>query len=320
MVEQVNLLDRNYRNYIEIKVIVKCGMSEAADCVRVAVRVRPIVQSEQDRGCRDVIRRPNNSAQIVVENKLTSTTQKKDAFTYNYAFSSDDTQEMVYANAVKPIIQKLFDGYNATILAYGQTGSGKTHTMGTNYDAANDADDEKGIIPRCMVDIFDHIDSISDEFTVTVTCSFMELYQEQLFDLLSGLDRGGSIVDIRNDAKRGVFVPNLREVPVTCAAEAISCLQQGSSGRAVGSTAMNSTSSRSHAICTLTLQKMSKKDSGGGKSNDAHATSSKFYLVDLAGSERSKKTKATGATFKEGVKINQGLLALGNVISALGSK
>lgn len=84
---------------------------------------------------------------------------------------------------------------------------------------------------------------------------------------------------------------------------------EGGENRSVGATAMNDVSSRSHAIFTVNFK---IKSASGAK------TKAKFHLVDLAGSERSKKTKATGTRFKEGVKINQGLLALGNVISALG--
>lgn len=221
-----------------------------------------------------------------------------------------ESQEMVYANAVRPIVERLFRGLNVTILAYGQTGSGKTHTMGTNFTGTDD--DDSGLIPRAIEQIFEHIDAHSDAYTFDVTCSFIELYQEHLYDLLSTLPRDQSIVDIREDYNRGVFVANLTEIPAERAGDAIDCLMKGSGGRAVGATAMNATSSRSHAIFTVNVRQTNR-------TNINDATTAKFHLVDLAGSERSNKTKATGTRFKEGVKINQGLLALGNVISALGS-
>lgn len=233
----------------------------------------------------------------------------KDRFTFNYAFAMDETQEMVYANAVQPLVQNLFRGLNVTILAYGQTGSGKTHTMGTNFNG--DTSDDSGLIPRAISQIFEHIDRHSDAYTFEVTCSFVELYQEVLYDLLTTAPRDQSIVDIREDA-RGVFISNLTEVPSECAGDAIDCLVKGSGGRAVGATAMNATSSRSHAIYTVNVRTTSRQHAD-------QSTNAKFHLVDLAGSERSNKTKATGQRFKEGVKINQGLLALGNVIAALGS-
>lgn len=196
-----------------------------------------------------------------------------------------------------------------TILAYGQTGSGKTHTMGTTYDGSES--DEIGVIPRAVADIFNRMEEMS-EYDFNVNCAFIELYQEKLYDLLSPQPREQSIVDIREVQNNKIAIPNLTEVVVKNALETTNCLMRGSADRAVGSTAMNATSSRSHAIFTITLQKVHKD-------NPTAATSAKFHLVDLAGSERSKKTLTTGEQFKEGVKINQGLLALGNVISALGS-
>lgn len=207
------------------------------------------------------------------------------------------------------MVLKLFAGYNVTILAYGQTGSGKTHTMGTTFDG--NTNEEMGVIPRAIGEIFEKIATMEDaEFTVQ--CSFVELYQEKLYDLLSKNSREQSVVDIR-EIDNKIVIPNLTETSVKSINETIKCLIQGSSDRAVGATAMNAQSSRSHAIFTITVQKTPRDNPEG-------ATIAKFHLVDLAGSERSKKTMAVGEQFKEGVKINQGLLALGNVISALGSE
>lgn len=199
----------------------------------------------------------------------------------------------------------IFTGYNVTILAYGQTGSGKTHSMGTNYSEAEDT----GVIPRAVHDIFDIV-SLKKDWNFKITVSFMELYQEQLYDLLTDKQRNQSIVDIRDDGKN-IKVTGVVEKEVTNAAETLQCLTQGSVGRATGATAMNANSSRSHAIFTLCVYQQKKTDPN-------MATTAKFHLVDLAGSERSKKTQATGERFKEGVNINKGLLALGNVISQLG--
>lgn len=229
-------------------------------------------------------------------------------FTYNYVFAPEDTQEMLYENAVKRMVLKLFDGYNVTILAYGQTGSGKTHTMGTTFSGT--MDDEVGVIPRAIGDIFELIASMPDhDFEVNV--SFVELYKEKLYDLLSSNPRDQSVVDIREIDGKNV-IQNLTEKAVKDMLTTTNWLVQGSSDRAVGATAMNAQSSRSHAIFTITVQKVPKE-------NPSAATIAKFHLVDLAGSERSKKTQAVGEQFKEGVNINKGLSALGNVISALGT-
>lgn len=272
-----------------------------SDCVRVAIRIRPLVKTEIERGCQSTIDRIPGQPQLTVN--------KADGFTFNYVFDPNDSQDVLYKQAVYEMTDKLFKGYNVTILAYGQTGSGKTYTMGTTFDG--NVNENMGVIPRAMNDIFQTIDKKSNEFDFKVTCSFMELYQEQLFDLLSAAPRDQSIIDMRED-RNGIIMPGLTEQKVTSAKETTDCLMRGSTGRAVASTAMNEQSSRSHAIFTLTIQSSSKNEV-------KNVFTSKFHLVDLAGSERSKKTKATGDRFKEGVKINQGLLALGNVISALGT-
>lgn len=181
--------------------------------------------------------------------------------------------------------------------------------MGTVFDG--DWESSKvGIIPRALSDIFKTIEEESKNAKITVTCSFMELYQEVLYDLLANRPRQENICDIREDGAKGVYISGLSEISISDAQEATKCLIKGGNCRSIGATAMNDVSSRSHAIFTVNIAKM--RFDGEGK------TMAKFHLVDLAGSERSKKTQATGVRFKEGVKINQGLLALGNVISALG--
>ncbi|KAL0122222.1 hypothetical protein PUN28_007163 [Cardiocondyla obscurior] len=268
------------------------------DTVRVALRIRPLVESEVNRGCQMCLDAIPGEPQVRICN-----TDK--AFTYNYVFSPDVGQEEFYNTAIKRLVENIFQGYNVTVLAYGQTGSGKTHSMGTNYTGV----EEKGIIPRVAFDIFQTIES-KKNWSHKVTVSFMELYQEQLYDLLSDKHKSQSIVDIREDGK-SIRIVGVTEREVTNAKETLECLTQGSLGRVTGATAMNAHSSRSHAIFTICIHQQKMDDSNT-------ATIAKFHLVDLAGSERSKKTQATGERFKEGVNINKGLLALGNVISQLG--
>ncbi|XP_024883411.1 chromosome-associated kinesin KIF4 [Temnothorax curvispinosus] len=268
------------------------------DTVRVALRIRPLVESELEKGCQACLDTIPGEHQVRICN-----TDK--AFTYNYVFPPHVGQEDFYNTAIKRLVDNTFQGYNVTILAYGQTGSGKTHSMGTNYTGVG----EKGIIPRVIYDIFDIIESKKD-WNFKVAVSFMELYQEQLYDLLSDKQKSQSIVDIREDGK-SIRIVGVTEKQVANAQETLECLAQGSMGRVTGATAMNAHSSRSHAIFTLCIRQQ--------KSDDPNtATVAKLHLVDLAGSERSKKTQATGERFKEGVNINKGLLALGNVISQLG--
>ncbi|CAG9824939.1 unnamed protein product, partial [Phaedon cochleariae] len=279
-------------------------MSDNSDnvSVRVAVRVRPLVQSEIERGCKDILDVIEDNEQIIIHSLGSK------AFTFNYVLSSKSEQDQLYDRCVQPLIGNLFKGYNLTIMAYGQTGSGKTHSMGTAYSGAG----QMGVIPRAISEIFDTVkDNFSIDFDITV--SFMELYQEVLYDLLSGKPRDQCVVELREDPVKGILIPGLSELPVKSAEEVLAILQKGSAGRATGCTAMNSQSSRSHAIFTVNMSMTNKE-------NRKEYKVSKLHLVDLAGSERPKKTGAVGSTFKEGVLINKGLFVLGNVISCLGDE
>jgi len=274
--------------------------------VKVALRIRPLVSKETREGCMRALELMKNEPQVHLLN-----TQK--SFTFDYGYDDESDQMQVYQEAVKPIVNKLFKGYNVTVLAYGQTGSGKTHTMGTAYRSSMDPELE-GVIPRAVKDIFEHIEKNRDTQYI-VKMSFLELYNEQLFDLLSDKPRReDTIVDIREDTK-GIKIPGLTETPVTSLQGTMNILEKASDGRVTAATAMNMHSSRSHAIFTLTLESSTVSVDGGTGS-----TTSKFHMVDLAGSERQKKTKAKGERLREGININMGLLALGNVISALGEE
>ncbi|KAL3286993.1 hypothetical protein HHI36_001479 [Cryptolaemus montrouzieri] len=269
--------------------------------VKVAVRLRPLVRSEIEKGCKNILEVHKELSQVHVKD-----TDK--AFTFNYVLDTDATQVDMYDICIKEVIPNLFKGFNLTILAYGQTGSGKTYSMGTTCSE----DEEMGIIPRSVNQIFEFVkDNFVFDFTISV--SFMELYQEVLYDLLSGKAREQCILDIREDPQRGIYLPGLTEVVVESAQDVLNCLVKGSSGRATASTNMNSQSSRSHAIFTLNICMQARNNIEENKT-------AKFHLVDLAGSERPKKTGAVGTTFREGVNINKGLLVLGNVISALGEE
>ncbi|XP_034124397.1 chromosome-associated kinesin KIF4 isoform X1 [Drosophila guanche] len=276
--------------------------SDESSSVTVALRVRPLVKSEVERGCRIALERsPNGAPQVSIN--------RGECYTYNHVFDINDTQKDLFETCVQGKLKKLLDGYNVTILAYGQTGSGKTYTMGTAFNGV--LDEDVGVIPRAVHDIFVHIAELQEEYKFEVTCSFVELYQEQFYDLFSPNKRDKATVDIREIQNR-IVMPGLTELEVNSAREVTDHLMRGSAGRAVAATAMNETSSRSHAIFTLTV--VSSKLEGRKV-----VTTSKFNLVDLAGSERCSKTLAIGDRFKEGVNINKGLLALGNVINTLGS-
>ncbi|XP_060526968.1 chromosome-associated kinesin KIF4A-like [Cylas formicarius] len=268
--------------------------------VKVAVRVRPLVPFEISRGCKEVL-------EIVPENEQILVRPIHKPFTFNYVLGVDSTQVDLYERCVEPLLQNLFEGFNVTILAYGQNGSGKTHSMGTAYQG----EDHAGVIPRAVKHIFDYIKhNLSIDFTVSV--SFIELYNERIFDLLSDKPRDQCRLEIREDVKGNILIAKLTETIVESATQLLDILTKGSNGRATAATSMNLHSSRSHAIFTINIAMQHKFERNQNKN-------AKLHLVDLAGSERPKKTGAVGSTFKEGVNINKGLFVLGNVINCLGN-
>ncbi|XP_040598555.1 chromosome-associated kinesin KIF4A-like [Mesocricetus auratus] len=270
--------------------------------VRVALRCRPLVPKEIGEGCQMCLSFVPGKPQVVIG------TDK--SFTYDYVFDPSTEQEEVFNTAVAPLIKGIFKGYNATVLAYGQTGSGKTYSMGGAYSADQGNEQTIGVIPRVIQLLFREVAEDRDsEFTLSV--SYLEIYNEEILDLLCSPCEKASQIHIREDPKAGIKIVGLTERTVSAASDMVSCLEQGNNSRTVAATAMNSQSSRSHAIFTISIRQRKKTD----KNSSFH---SKLCLVDLAGSERQKKTKAEGDRLKEGIHINQGLLCLGNVISALG--
>ncbi|XP_073920576.1 chromosome-associated kinesin KIF4A isoform X2 [Castor canadensis] len=270
--------------------------------VRVALRCRPLVSKEVNEGCQMCLSFVPGEPQVVVG------TDK--SFTYDFVFDPSTEQEEVFNTAVAPLIKGIFKGYNATVLAYGQTGSGKTYSMGGAYTSEQENEPTVGVIPRVIQMLFKEIDKKSD-FEFTLKVSYLEIYNEEIWDLLCLSREKASQINIREDPKEGIKIMGLTEKTVVVASDTVSCLEQGNNSRTVASTAMNSQSSRSHAIFTISIEQRKKNDKNS-------SFRSKLHLVDLAGSERQKKTKAEGDRLKEGININRGLLCLGNVISALG--
>ncbi|RIA98533.1 P-loop containing nucleoside triphosphate hydrolase protein, partial [Glomus cerebriforme] len=268
------------------------------------------------------------------------------SFTFDYVFPSETEQEEVFQDCASPLIDKLIEGYNVTILAYGQTGSGKTYSMGTALDGSNIPPEHQGIVPRAIQMLFTDLNERKEKnpsYQFDVYVSFLELYNEDLIDLLNPQSRennkkGKSELMIREDANGQIYWAGVKEVLVSSPDELLGQLQKGSLCRTVASTDMNMVSSRSHAIFSVILKQTKIENLDDNKENDVppvEATiskrkskqksltskvTSKFHFVDLAGSERLKRTNAVGDRAKEGIAINGGLLALGNVISALGDE
>ncbi|XP_051499521.1 kinesin-like protein KIF27 [Apus apus] len=288
------------------------GMEEIP--VKVAVRIRPLLSREVLHNQQVCVRAVPHTQHIIFG--------KEHVYTFDFVFGEISTQEEVYTVCIKPLLVSLTEGYNATVFAYGQTGSGKTYTIGTGHTASV-AENETGIIPRAIHELFQHIsENPNNDFHVKV--SYIEVYKEELRDLLE-LETPMKKLRIREDKKGTIVIVGAKEFQVECADEVISLLESGNSARRTGRTRVNEHSSRSHAVFTIGI--CQKQSAESQKNTDATQDSSgksvpmiasKFHFVDLAGSERVTKTGNTGERFKESVQINSGLLVLGNVIRALG--
>jgi len=222
----------------------------------------------------------------------------------NYA-----TQMGVYKDLGEAVLNNCFEGYNTSLFAYGQTGSGKSYSM-VGYGP------NKGIIPIVCENLFRRVDEGKQNPSVSyqVTVVMMEIYNEQLRDLLHPKVNKKGGLKIRSNKKIGVYIPGLKEEPVDSYEAIERKMQEGTANRTVASTKMNATSSRAHTIFGIMFTKITQD--GEVKSESV----SKVNLVDLAGSERAESTGATGDRLKEGCAINQSLSSLGNVISALADK
>uniref|UniRef100_A0A8C0L2L2 Kinesin family member 21A n=1 Tax=Canis lupus dingo TaxID=286419 RepID=A0A8C0L2L2_CANLU len=270
---------------------------------------------------------------------------KDKAFTFDYVFDIDSQQEQIYTQCIEKLIEGCFEGYNATVFAYGQTGAGKTYTMGTGFDV-NIIEEEQGIISRAVKHLFKSIEEKKHTAIKNghpppdfkVNAQFLELYNEEvldLFDTTRDIDAKNkkSNIRIHEDSTGGIYTVGVTTRTVNTESEMMQCLKLGALSRTTASTQMNVQSSRSHAIFTIHLCQTrmcpqtdaenatdNKVISESSQLNEFETLTAKFHFVDLAGSERLKRTGATGERAKEGISINCGLLALGNVISALGDK
>ncbi|OLY81842.1 Kinesin-like protein KIF21B [Smittium mucronatum] len=285
--------------------------------VKVAVRVKPTINSDnfssikQSKKNQDslIVNSSESDIRVLGSQGLVGGIPR--VFKYDYVFDVDCNQHQIYETSVLPLVHKFYEGFNVTVFAYGQTGSGKSYTMGTKGEP-----NEMGIVGYSLKDIFSFArnskmnkDSIKREFKA----SYIEIYNEELIDLIAEAhgSYGKPPVQIREDSNGRIIWSGAVEQKIDSAEEAMNLLLYGSMIRQTGQTEMNNQSSRSHAIFMIVQTQTEIRDGIEMQSI------SKFNFVDLAGSERLKKTKAIGDRAKEGISINSGLLALGNVISAL---
>ncbi|PLB38903.1 kinesin-3 motor protein uncA [Aspergillus candidus] len=290
--------------------------------IKVVVRVRPFNSREKEKGSKCIVQMKGDQTILIPPPNAEAKQPRKGGkggpegpknFAFDRSYWSFDnkapnyaSQDNLFDDLGTPLLDNAFGGYNNCIFAYGQTGSGKSYSM-MGYGK------EYGVIPRICQSMFERISEIQREgnLSCNVEVSYIEIYNERVRDLLNPSNKGH--LKVREHPSTGPYVEDLSKLAVRSFDEIENLMDEGNKARTVAATNMNETSSRSHAVFTLTL---SQKRHDAETSMDSEKVS-RISLVDLAGSERANSTGATGARLKEGAEINRSLSTLGRVIAAL---
>lgn len=293
-----NVLAENRKLYNEVQ--------DLKGNIRVYCRIRPFLPGQSQK--QTTMEYVGENGELVVANPLKQGKDSHRLFKFNKVFGPTATQEEVFVDT-QPLIRSVLDGYSVCIFAYGQTGSGKTYTMtGPNIQSM----EHWGVNYRALNDLFLISQSRKSFIAYEVSVQMIEIYNEQVRDLLS-VGTSQRRLGIWNTAQpNGFAVPDASIHPVTSTADVLELMSIGLMNRAVGATALNERSSRSHSVLTVHVR-------GVDLETDAVLRGS-LHLVDLAGSERVDRSEATGDRLREAQHINKSLSALGDVIYALAQK
>lgn len=268
--------------------------------VRVAVRLRPFVDGSEGTNETPCVRGLDSCSLEVANWRNHQETLK---YHFDAFYGERSSQQDVYAGSVQPILRHLLEGQNASVLAYGPTGAGKTHTM-------LGSPEQPGVIPRALMDLLQLTREEGAEgrpWALSVTMSYLEIYQEKVLDLLD--PASGDLV-IREDCRGNILIPGLMQKPISSFTEFEQHFLPASRNRTVGATRLNQRSSRSHAVL---LVKVDQKE----RLAPFRQREGKLYLIDLAGSEDNRRTGNRGLRLKESGAINASLFVLGKVVDAL---
>ncbi|KAK2988080.1 hypothetical protein RJ640_024708, partial [Escallonia rubra] len=298
-----------------------CVAGSSDSGVKVVVRMRPPSKDEEE-GEMIVQKISGDSLSILgqtftfdsVANAESTQARSRKFEQYMRFLSNLDVFQLVGA----PLVENCLAGFNSSVFAYGQTGSGKTYTIWGPANALLEENlwsDQQGLTPRVFEQLFSRISEEQNkhaekQLIYQCRCSFLEIYNEQITDLLDPSQRN---LQIREDVKTGVYVENLTEECVSTMKDVTQLLIKGLSNRRTGATSINAESSRSHSVFTCVVESRCKSVADGL----SRLKSSRINLVDLAGSERQKLTGAAGERLKEAGNINRSLSQLGNLINIL---
>lgn len=230
------------------------------ECIQVVARCRPLNRKENEEKRQNIIFIDSALRQIAIKvPDAAQSGEEMKSFTFDAAYDENTQQKIFYEESCFNIIECALEGFNSTIFAYGQTGCGKSFTM---QGPSNAGDDMKGVIPNSFSHIFQFIKASKDvEFLIR--CSYLELYNEEIRDLLCN-PKNQTKCELKEDAQKGIFVKNLTDVVVETKEDLEAMLDKGLGNRTVASTLMNSESSRSHSIFTIVIE-MTSKDKDTGK-------------------------------------------------------
>ena len=307
--------EKDTNTYIE-------DMKKGTYNILVCVRCRPLSSLEYQLSAYETIRIMDNKMVILMDpieyngpNTIFKNRSREQTYAFDFAFDKNTTQETVFQNSTKFLIEGVVNGYNATVFAYGATGAGKTYTMlGTESNP--------GIMPLTLKELFTKVKQFKSEREYKLKFWYLEIYNENIRDLLRFMNTSNAnsnniieeneSLDLREDPVKGIVVNGITEINVTNSNDMLKILKRGNRNRTQEATGANETSSRSHAILQVSIE---YKDKNSGI--DFEIKYSKLSLIDLAGSERASATQNRGLRLIEGANINRSLLTLGNCINAL---
>eukprot|EP01046_Picozoa_sp_COSAG06_P004882 COSAG06_NODE_211_length_20166_cov_26.103752_2_plen_2350_part_00 len=288
------------------KYLKECGLrrklfnelQELKGNIRVYCRARPIIKFEIDQGFTDIVV-PGVEGGMELTDPETGAKKPNE---FDRFFPPGTSQEKVYEET-NPLVQSVCDGYNVCIFAYGQTGSGKTYTMmGIPADP--------GVNMRALNELFRLKSKNAGSIDYTIMLSFLEIYCEEINDLLVKHEDRKKMEIKQQNAKGGVYIPGLTEREVNDVGDVMRVMEMGTKNRAASATKMNAESSRSHCVLQVQVK--------GINANTGAETFGKLNMIDLAGSEKLKRSGVSGQAQKEAIAINTSLSALGDVINGLG--
>ncbi|XP_026392980.1 kinesin-like protein KIN-14F isoform X2 [Papaver somniferum] len=305
-IQGLEVTSSSYHKVLEENRLLYNQVQDLKGSIRVYCRVRPFLPGQvSGQSTVDYIGENGN---IMIMNPHKQGKDARRVFSFNTVFGTNVTQEEVFADT-QPLIRSVLDGFNVCIFAYGQTGSGKTYTM-SGPDISTEG--RWGVNYRALRDLFEISKSRIDFVSYEVSVQMIEIYNEQVRDLLV-TDGSNKRLDIRNNSQlNGLNIPDASLIPVTSTRDVLDLMGTGQRNRAVGATALNERSSRSHSVLTVHVQ--------GKELISGFTLRGCLHLVDLAGSERVDKSEAVGDRLKEAQHINRSLSALGDVIYSLAQK